>query len=56
MPCVLLAAACLCLLRYVQVRGEKQHTKVMKQRLSCVFDDLFFFTLKGLTAEVRADT
>jgi hypothetical protein len=39
--------------RYVQVRGEKQHTKVMKQRLSCVFDDLFFFSLKGLTAEVR---
>ena len=41
---------------YVEVRGEKQHTRVMKERVSCVFDDLFFFNLKALTLEEFDDT
>lgn len=36
---------------YVEVMGQKQHTKVKKNTLSCVFDDLFFFNFKGLEKE-----
>ena len=47
---------CACVCCVLQVRGEKQHTRVMKERVSCVFDDLFFFQLKGLSLEDFEDT
>ena len=36
---------------YVDVMGKKQHTKIKKGTLSCVYDDLFFFNFKGLEPE-----
>ncbi len=41
---------------YVEIRGEKQHTKVMKERVSCVFDDLFFYNFRNLSVEEFEDT
>lgn len=36
---------------HVYVFGETQHTKVMKKRTSCVFDDVFFFKASEMTPD-----
>ena len=36
---------------FVEIMGQKKHTKVKKNCTSCVFDDLFFFNFKDLSTE-----